>query len=167
MRRWRILSSLLVLTLALASPAKAQTHWVATLVGGNESPAVSSSAIGQFDATVSAAQDNMTFTLTYSGLVGTMTQANIQRGGPSVNGPILYWLANGNLASPVVACSDPTPAGGGCGFNASDFADLQAGNLYVNLHSSFAPNGEIRGQLTSATPVTPQTWARMKAIYRR
>ena len=44
MRRWPILSGLLVLTIALASPATAQTHWVATLVGGNESPAVSSAA---------------------------------------------------------------------------------------------------------------------------
>jgi CHRD domain-containing protein len=166
MRRWRILSCLLVLTAALARPAAAQTHWVATLVGANESPAVSSAAIGQFDATVSAGQDNMTFTLTYSGLVGNMTQANIQRGVSGTNGPILYWLANGNVASPVIACSDPTPAGGGCGFNASDFADLQAGNLYVNLSSSFAPNGEIRGQITSATPVGPGTWARMKAMYR-
>ena len=166
MRRWRILSCLLVLTLALAQNASAQTHWVATLVGVNESPSVSSAAVGQFDATLSAGQDNLTFTLTYSGLVGTMTQANIQKGVPGTNGPILYWLANGSVASPVVACSDPTPAGGGCGFNAVDFADLQAGNLYVNLRSSYAPNGEIRGQITAATPVAPQTWARMKAIYR-
>ena len=170
MRRLRILSGLLVLTaastFAFASGASAQTHWVATLVGANESPAVASPAIGQFDATLSQAQDNLTFTLTYSGLVGTMTQAHIHRGGPAVNGPIIYWLANGDVASPIIACSDPTPLGGGCGFSSSDFTDLQAGNLYVNLHSSFAPGGEIRGQITSATPVGPQTWARMKAMYR-
>ncbi|HEV8480308.1 MAG TPA: CHRD domain-containing protein [Candidatus Eisenbacteria bacterium] len=166
MRRWRILSGLLVLTLVFASRASAQTHWVATLVGTNESPAVSTPAIGQFDATLNAAQDNMTFTLTYSGLVGTMTQAHIHRGGPGVNGPIIYWLANGSVASPIATCTDPTPLGGGCGFNASDFNDLQAGNLYANLHTSFAPGGEIRGQITGATPVGPQTWARMKALYR-
>jgi hypothetical protein len=162
----RILSSFLFLTLALARSASAQTHWVATLVGANESPSVSTGAIGQFDATLDAAQDNMTFTLTYSGLTGTMTQAHIHRGAAGVNGPIIYWLANGNVPSVISGCSDPAPLGGGCGFNAVDFSDLQAGNLYANLHTSYAPGGEIRGQITSAVSVNPSTWGKMKALYR-
>jgi hypothetical protein len=166
MRRLQILSCLFVSTILLTTSASAQTHWVATLVGANESPAVSTSAVGQFDATLSAAQDNMTFTLTYTPLAGTMTQANIHRGVAGVNGPIIYWLANGNVSSAITGCADPTPLGGGCGFMASDFSDLQGGNLYVNLHSSFAPNGEIRGQITSAVSVQPNTWGKMKALYR-
>ena len=166
MRQLRFLSCLFVLNILLAHGASAQTHWVATLVGANESPAVSTTAVGQLDATLSAAQDNMTFTLTYTPLAGTMTQAHIHRGAPGVDGPIIYWLANGNVPSAITGCTDPTPLGGGCGFAASDFSDLQAGNLYVNIHSSYAPNGEIRGQITSATPVPPSTWGKMKALYR-
>jgi hypothetical protein len=166
MRRLPFLSCLFVSTVLFTASASAQTHWVATLVGANESPAVSTTAVGQFDATLSSAQDNMTFTLTYTTLAGTMTQANIQRGAAGVNGPIIYWLANGNVASAITGCSDPSPSGGGCGFTASDFADLQAGNLYVNLHSSYASNGEIRGQITSAVSVKQDTWGRMKALYR-
>jgi hypothetical protein len=162
----RILSSFLLLTLLCAGRASAQTHWVATLVGANENPAVATGAVGQFDAMLSAAEDNMTFTLTYSGLQGTMTQAHIHRGAAGVNGPIIYWLANGDVPSAITGCTDPTPLGGGCGFLASDFADLQAGNLYANLHTSFAPGGEIRGQITSAVSVQPSTWGKMKALYR-
>jgi hypothetical protein len=167
MKRLRILSSLCALTILSATGASAQTHWVATLAGTNEVPPVSSTAVGQFDATLDAAQDNMTFTLLYSPLVGTMTMAHIHRGMPGQNGPILYWLANGNLPTPISSCVDPAPLGGGCGFSVSDVADLQAGNLYVNLHSSYAPNGEIRGQITSAVSVEPNTWGTIKALYRR
>jgi hypothetical protein len=166
MSRLRILSFLFVSTILFASGASAQSHWVATLVGANESPPISTSAVGQFDATLSAAQDNMTFTLTYSTLAGTMTQAHIQRGALGVNGPIIYWLANGDVTSAITGCTDPSPLGGGCGFDPADFADLQAGNLYVNLHTSYAPNGEIRGQITSAVSVDPNTWGRLKALYR-
>jgi hypothetical protein len=34
---------------------------------------------------------------------------------------------------------------------------LQAGNLYVNIHSSFFPGGEIRGQLSLFIPPTPKS----------
>ncbi|HKA25450.1 MAG TPA: CHRD domain-containing protein [Candidatus Eisenbacteria bacterium] len=166
MRRLRFLSFLSVLTILSATGAHAQTHWVATLLGSNESPSVSSGAVGQFDATLNDAKNSMTFTLTYTGLVGTMTQANIQLGSSGVNGPIVYWLADGNFPSAITGCTDPSPSGGGCAFNVSDFSDLQAGNLYVNLRTSYAPNGEIRGQITSAVPVKSPTWAKMKAMYR-
>lgn len=166
MRLARILFSLLVLTLALAAGASAQTHWVATLIGANEVGPVATPAVGQFDALLNAAMDNMTFTLTYTPLQGTMTQSHIHRGAAGVSGPIVYWLANGSVPSPIAGCTDPTPLGGGCGFNAADFADLQAGNMYANLHSTFAQGGEIRGQITSAVPVLGPTWGKIKNLYR-
>lgn len=166
MRRFLFLSCLFVTNILLVTSASAQTHWVATLVGANESPAVSTTAVGQLDATLSAAQDNMTFTLSYTPLAGTMTEAHIHRGALGVNGPVVYWLANGNVASAITGCADLAPLGGGCGFAASDFSDLQAGNLYVDIHSSYAPNGEIRGQITSAVSVRQDTWGKMKALYR-
>src|SRR5437867_2182630 len=95
MRLVRILSSLSLLTIVSATAASASTHWVATLIGANETPPVVTPATGQFDAILNDAQDSMTFTLTYSGLMGTMTQAHIHRGAAGVPGPIIYWLATG------------------------------------------------------------------------
>lgn len=166
MRLTRILSCLSLLSIVTVTSASAATHWVATMIGANETPAVATPATGQFDASLNDAQNNMTFTLTYSGLIGTMTQAHIHRGAAGVPGPIVYWLASGNVASPISACTDPTPLSGGCGFIAADVSDLQAGNLYANLHSTFASGGEIRGQITSAVPVQSNTWGKIKGLFR-
>ena len=43
-------------------------------------------------------------------------------------------------------------------------AQLLAGNAYFNLHTSFDPAGEIRGQMIAVTPVPePRTYALMLA----
>jgi len=167
MRLVRILSCLFLLAIVPVSGAHAASSWVATLLGANEAPTpVVTPATGQFSGTLNDTNDNMTFTLTYSGLVGTMTQSHIHRGAVGVAGPIIYWLANGNVPSPINGCTDPTPLGGGCGFIGTDVTDLQAGNLYANLHSTFAPGGEIRGQITSAVPTQQSTWGKMKDMFR-
>ena len=62
---------------------------------------------------------------------------HIHRGAPGVNGPIVFDL--GNPVSPVEAVWS--------GMTAGDVADLMAGNLYVNVHASGRPAGEIRGQV--------------------
>ena len=167
MRLVRILSCLCLLSIVCVAAASASSNWVASLAGANEAPTpVATPATGQFTGTLNDTQDNMTFTLTYAGLVGTMTQSHIHRGAAGVAGPIIYWLANGNVASPISNCTDPTPLGGGCGFIAADVTDLQNGNLYANLHSTFAPGGEIRGQITSAVPVAKRTWGTIKDLFR-
>ena len=167
MRLVRILSGLCLLSIVSVSAASAASSWVATMNGASEAPTpVATPATGQFEGTLNDTNDNMTFTLTYSGLVGTMTQSHIHRGAVGVAGPIIYWLANGNVPSPINGCTDPTPLGGGCGFIGTDVTDLQAGNLYANLHSTFAPGGEIRGQITSAVPTQQSTWGKMKDMFR-
>lgn len=170
MRLVRILSGLCLLSIVSVSAASAASNWVASLNGANEAPTpVVTPAVGQFEGTLNDTNDAMTFTLTYSGLVGTMTQSHIHRGAAGVAGPIIYWLANGNVASPITGCTDPTPLGatnGSCGFLAGDLTDLQGGNLYANLHSTFAPGGEIRGQITSAVPAQQRTWGKIKDFFR-
>jgi hypothetical protein len=167
MRLVRILSCLCLLSIVSVSAASAASNWVASLNGANEAPTpVATPATGQFEGTLNDANNNMTFTLTYTGLVGTMTQSHIHRGAVGVAGPIVYWLANGNVPSPISGCTDPTPLDGTCGFVPADVTDLQAGNLYANLHSTFAPGGEIRGQITSAVPAQQSTWGKIKGLFR-
>jgi len=69
------------------------------------------------------------------------TIAHIHRGAAGVNGPIAVDL--GDPASPMVATWQ--------GMTPADVADLLAGNLYVNIHGSGRPAGEIRGQILART----------------
>jgi len=70
--------------------------------------------------------------------VQNVTAAHIHRAAPGVNGPIIHPFTS--AASPFSAVFQ---------FSAADLTDLQAGNLYVNVHSTPNPGGEIRGQIGS------------------
>lgn len=67
--------------------------------------------------------------------------AHIHRAPAGANGPIAFDL--GDPLSPIVATWT--------GMTPGDVADLLAGNLYVNLHASGRPDGEIRGQILPRT----------------
>lgn len=165
----RVLRILFLASLAAGLPvagAQAQTRWTASLRGDSEIPPISTSGSGLFDATLSADQTVMTFTLTYQNLQGPATQARIQRGPADATGPVVYYLSAAGFASPLAGQTDPAPAGGAPGFLPADFADLQAGHLYVNLCTSAFPDGEIRGQIVSAVTAENETWGRIKALFR-
>jgi hypothetical protein len=166
MRATRILVLALLAALAVCPGAGAQTSWTTTLSGAGEVPPVSTYASGNFDATLSADHTMMTFTLTYQGLKGSATQARIHRGAAGTTGPVLYYLSSGAFTSPLVGETDPAPAGGVPGFLPADYADLQAGNLYLNLISTAYPSGEIRGQIVSAVQASNESWGRIKALFR-
>ena len=68
--------------------------------------------------------------------VQNVTAAHIHRGPTGENGPIIHPFE-----------SATSPFRGVFEFSAEDLADLQAGNLYVNVHSTANPGGEIRGQI--------------------
>lgn len=91
--------------------------------------------MGQLD------QPSSTFQLTCVHDVAGATVMHIHKGAPGVNGPIVFDL--GNPASPVTATWT--------GMSASDITDLLNGNLYINIHTSGRPTGEIRGQILSRT----------------
>jgi len=86
-------------------------------------------------------QPASTFTLTCVHDVVGATVMHIHQGAAGVNGPILFDL--GDPASPITATwTGMTPA---------EISDLLAGNLYINIHTSGRPAGEIRGQILSRT----------------
>jgi hypothetical protein len=160
MRLARLLFLSILTALAIVSAAgAAETQWSAILTG-------TTSGSGTFEATLSADQSTMHFTLTFQNLTGTPVAAEIRHGAEGTTGPVLYVLSATGFTSPLTGDTDPAPAGGATGFNRSDVSDLQAGLLYVNLRSTAFPGGEIRGQIVSAVAVSTRTWGRIKNLFR-
>lgn len=109
------------------------------LDGGQEVPPVASPASGGCMGLLD--QGAGTFVLTCAHDVSGATLMHIHRAPAGENGPILFDL--GDPASPVQAAWT--------GMTPDDVADLLAGNLYVNIHTSGRPGGEIRGQIVERT----------------
>jgi hypothetical protein len=142
----------------------------AQLDGYQEVPTLSSFGTGTTRVRISPDNTRVEFTLTYSGLEGTPTQAHIHFGRPAVNGGILVWLCTTPAVTPpaTIPVPPPCPVPGGTvsgiltaadvvaltaqGIPATDFARfldaLRAEATYVNVHSTRNPPGEIRGQVT-------------------
>lgn len=159
--RLRYFMGLALTALALATSAHAQTNYVATMNGAQENPPVPSPAVGNGTATLNAAQTSFTFTVNYTGLLGTVAANHIHRGAVGVNGPVIFPI-NQNIGSTSGTLT------GTWAIPAAEVVNLNNGLLYFNIHT--APTyggGEIRGQiLLGATPNNPQTWGRIKSLYR-
>ncbi len=117
----------------------ASSIFVFHMSGDQEVPPVATGArggcFGQFNAASSALAIVCTHDVTGPAI------AHIHRGAPGVNGSIAFDLGDPN--SPIQATWT--------GMTPTDVADLLAGNLYVNIHASGRPAGEIRGQILERT----------------
>jgi hypothetical protein len=138
-----------------------------SLDGYHEVPAVSTAAGGSFEAKIDENGSTIEYTLSYSGLVGSVTQAHIHLAQPAVNGGISAWLCGtatlpGPAGTPLCPASgsvsgtiDPSDVIGpaGQGIAAGEFSELvaaiRAQTAYANVHSTVWPAGEIRAQLNS------------------
>ena len=107
-----------------------------TLSGGQEVPAVKTSASGGGTITINADM-SVSGSVTTTGVAGTA--AHIHNGAAGKNGPVIVPLAkSGDNAWSVAAGAKLTDA---------QYAAYKAGDLYVNVHSAENKGGEIRGQL--------------------
>jgi hypothetical protein len=153
--------------LASATVAKADEIG-ALLTGYEESPSVSTTGSGEFTAAVSPDGETIEYTVTYSALQGTVTQAHIHVGQLGVNGSIVIFLcqtaANPDptglapecqqegtvsgtiMAANVIAGSDASQQLA-AGDLAAVVAAIRAGAAYANVHTDLSPGGEIRGQI--------------------
>ena len=138
-----------------------------TLIGYLEAPSISTNAVGSFEATIDDAERRIRYTLSYSGLEGTVTQAHIHFGQQHTVGAIVAWLCEGTARPPVPELSPVTPECPQSGTVSGTigpaqildppgqdvppftFAELlraiRAGATYANVHSAVFPPGEIRG----------------------
>ena len=106
------------------------------LTGAEEVPAVETKATATGKISV-AADKSVTGSIKTSGVVGTA--AHIHEAAAGKNGPPIITLEKqGDDTFAVPAGSKLTDA---------QYASLQAGNLYVNVHSAEHKPGEIRAQL--------------------
>jgi hypothetical protein len=131
--------------------------------------AVSTEARGTFRAKIDEQAELITYELRYRDLEGIVTQGHIHFGQQHTVGGIVVWLCQtaGTPAPPAVANVTPVcPEEGSVtgtitptqvlgapdqGLDVGGFNELvraiRAGAVYVNVHSSLFPPGEIRGQI--------------------
>jgi hypothetical protein len=144
----------------------------ATLIGYQEVPSVSTAAGGKFQANINEDNTEVAYELTYSNLEGAVQQAHIHFAQSGVNGGITVFLCTnlgngpagvqvcpaapatitGTIAAADISPNIPaTAAAIGQGLGTGEFDEflkaLRAGKLYVNVHSTTYPGGEIRSQL--------------------
>lgn len=149
-----------------AAPALAAAEvLIVPLRGFEEVPSISSPARGVFRAFVNRHTGVIAYQLSYQNLQGDVSQAHLHFGQRGVNGGVSVFLCQ-TAASPDPTGLAPTcPQSGtvsgqlqaanvigpvGQGIAAGEFDELlaaiRAGVVYVNVHSSAWPGGEIRGQ---------------------
>jgi hypothetical protein len=128
----------LTATVVLAGPAFAE-KFKASLNGKSEVPPNATAGTGTADIDYDPATKKLSWKLTYSGLTGPAKAAHFH--GPA---------EAGKNAGVVVAIPGATssPADGSATLTDAQAADLEAGKLYVNVHTEANPGGEIRGQVT-------------------
>lgn len=143
----RMLTLMIVMTMALfvmAPVASAKTTtYSAELSGDNEVPPSGSDAWGKAKLRVKG--DTVHFKVVVHKLESGLAAAHIHEAPPGVNGPVRVDL----LANATKVKTNKNVAHFSGSFTAPpDFLDeLNAGGLYVNVHTTGVPSGEVRGQL--------------------
>lgn len=121
--------------------------FAAFLKGANEVPPVDtdSSGVGRFEL---SDDGTLTWELAVRDITD-ITLAHIHTGAPGVNDPPIVTLYDGT------GTFDPdNPISGTATLTDEQVANLLAGNLYVNVHTTANPGGQIRSQIMPA-----RTWA--------
>jgi len=138
----RLITALVVGVAFCASTASAQTTFEAILTGLGENPPNASPATGIGTVVLSADQTQITVDESWSGLTAPATASHIHGpGGVGTNAPVLFpfsGVPNATAGSIPEQTFSITP---------TQVGYLFAGYLYMNVHTSTFPGGEIRGQL--------------------
>ena len=132
----------MVLPVLLVRSAFADDY-IALLNSGQEVPPRRSGAVGVFTGTYNKTTNMFHYQLSFNGLVGTESAAHIH--GPAEkaeNASVLFGIVNpgdDELGTSKFGFVGP--------FTEDERDALNRGLLYINVHSSMFPGGEIRGQI--------------------
>ena len=108
--------------------------FVAALSGAQEVPPVATTATGSATFTLSADRTQLTYSVTHTVTSGTASHIHLAAAGEI--GDIIYpFTPFGSTMSGTLTIT------------AADADNLDQGKLYVNVHSTAHPGGEIRGQI--------------------
>jgi hypothetical protein len=118
----------------------------AKLAAANEVPANVSSGSGVLEASLDQQTNVLTWTVTYAGLTGPVKAGHFH--GPATAG------ANAGVALGFPGSME-SPIKGSATLTAAQAADVLAGTWYVNLHTANHPGGEVRGQVMTTPPGSP------------
>ena len=111
-------------------------NFSALLGGDQEVPANTSTATAYGTVVLDPVAKTISAVLVTNGIVGTA--AHIHKELPGVSGSVVFPLTGGPTVWTLSATS----------LTDAQIADLRAGSYYLNVHTTAAPGGEIRGQLT-------------------
>ncbi|NVB84785.1 MAG: CHRD domain-containing protein [Kofleriaceae bacterium] len=135
--------------------ARNVTTFDVTLTTSQETPpcpAAGPDATGT--ATISVTDNNEIIEvrqLTFSGLSGPATTADIHQGARGVAGPIIFPLDVNTVPFMAVGFNSgdyPTPAPEGAAPDFPSFVEaLRVGDTYIDVHTAACPDGEIRAQI--------------------
>ena len=139
-----------------------------TLNGYQETPGVSTTGFGTFEAIVDDETQTITYELTYAALETPAVQAHIHFGNRYNAGGVAAFLCGGGDKPPcpanagtVAGVIDPTdvigPANQGIepGSMPELIRAIRVGQTYVNVHTTRFPAGEIRGQIVDRNQRQP------------
>ena len=139
--------------LLLAFPVFADTLYTATLDG--PTAGTSSPAAGNATLTLNTAQTEVSYVVDYSGLQSAELGAHIHNGAPGELGPRFHLFFPGN------------PKVGTWVVGPFEVAELNAGRVYINVHTETNPTGEIRGNVSFSTVANDAvSWGRIKSLFR-
>lgn len=151
------------LTLSAAA-AQAATVFTATLTGDQQVPPVVTDASGSATLTLNDAMDALAYEITVMGIdVADFTGGHFHSAPAGANGPVIFGF-QGPVGGPVDDVDgDLTLIGDMMGFTVSgvwdgaegrngmtladDIATFLSGGVYINIHSTAFPSGEVRGQV--------------------
>lgn len=114
-------------------------RYTAYLKGSNEVPAVTTSALGWGSFNLSKAGHELEINVSTDGLSGPITGAHLHMAAAGATGGVVEdlsaFVVGGSIVNAVIT-------------NPAYISDLQAGNIYINIHTAANPGGEIRDQLS-------------------
>ncbi len=125
---------------AFSLAARAETTFTGTLNAAQEVPTNNSTAVGFGRVTLNDAETQITFSLTFSGLGSNQTASHIHNPGPpGVNAPVLFNIGSTDMTSGTFrGLTQPVTA--------AQVADLKAGKMYFNVHTTLFPAARFAGR---------------------
>ena len=145
-----VILTMTLLGLQLPPAYAAHGLYTSNLNGAQEVPPTATTATGTGNLTLTGSA--ITSSISISGLTSTPIAAHIHQGAPGVNGPIILTVPVGVTVIPGMTFFSCLR---GSTLTSAQIADLDAGNLYFNVHAAAFPGGEIRGQILHAPLAGP------------